>query len=861
MKLLKQILSAAAASALMITAASPAITSAAVVSPPDTGALTAENVTARYCPDWVPDNYLEALEFSNKYGATYVKGEYICVVQQRPLHNDDLFYDIVCSGKCVENKELSYAFSKDMEFSPADAPSEEDAEAYEAYMARLRAAGISEDAQELDNYFRVEVYTTLFQDLDVTLRSGHYEDGVLSIDDSQTYTFGYNQSLLNKVQRDVFRFLPDSVEEYDAFIKEHGNICAFNNYVIFCGDVNRAAGEKYFMEQHGVGKVKTFMTYNVEERSPVMFGEPVDGLRTERTVAVYEPLTDGEVYIDFAVSRGMTPKAEDIDTRCFTLKRDYNNNLCLVENRKDLPEWVPTDLKSALVFDNKYGATHVEDGYICCVRRMVNNGKGCSERPYTRFIGSDQFDVNDYYDSRVYSRVFTFPEAVRNDEEGYDEYIAAIKNLGLSERDLEYAKTDVRYSVDVFKPLPSSRVDVYWNKFRGNYDVSHPEDCALSFICDEEGNITETDLFGWVPDCITEAQEFIKTNGNISVHDEFVIFCSVGLNFRIDPTQEGMTSIKQMYQYYLESANVIDVLGGVYGQVTVFGAKRPGTVTVDFHYSGGTDVYEPKDEAVCSFRFDNDLKASIISSEECDPLIPGDCNYDGVLGISDVVALQQWLLGTGEMIKEENADINGDGVIDVFDLVRLKKEVIKASEHSSGIVEDPKPMLAVVYENHAWGVHQDITVYDENGTGYYMYLGDPVKETDNNVYDEIVRLYDEDNTDWYDALVGIMNNGNAEKKRLADSIVGRTRKMSSELYKHKDDKLAPYIPKMCDAGQETVYLIGKDTDGKPLLLEIYSDGDCLEWIDCEEIQDYLKEICYSLGAVNINFIHELESMK
>ena len=30
-----------------------------------------------------------------------------------------------------------------------------------------------------------------------------------------------------------------------------------------------------------------------------------------------------------------------------------------------LPKWVPTDFKSALEFRNRYGATHIEDGYLC----------------------------------------------------------------------------------------------------------------------------------------------------------------------------------------------------------------------------------------------------------------------------------------------------------------------------------------------------------------------------------------------------------------------------------------------------------------------------------------------------------------
>lgn len=34
------------------------------------------------------------------------------------------------------------------------------------------------------------------------------------------------------------------------------------------------------------------------------------------------------------------------------------------------PDWVPTDFESAVEFCNTYGATHIEDGYVCIVYKM-----------------------------------------------------------------------------------------------------------------------------------------------------------------------------------------------------------------------------------------------------------------------------------------------------------------------------------------------------------------------------------------------------------------------------------------------------------------------------------------------------------
>ncbi|MCR4794658.1 MAG: dockerin type I repeat-containing protein [Ruminococcus sp.] len=857
MNLLKRLFALAASVSIVITAVPSAVASADIIVPIDTASVNVGVANKRYCPDWVPNNYLEALEFSNTHGESYAKGEYICIVQQRPLHNDDAYYDIVCSGKCVENKELRYEFSKNMEFSPEDAPDKGDTEAYENYMNRLRAAGISEDTEELDNYFRVEVYTTLFQDLDVTLKSGYYVDGEPCITSSRTFTFGYTSSTLIKEQFDEFRFLPDCYEEYNDFIKEHGNICTYNGLIIFCGDVLASKADDFTTEQHGDGMAEELMSYTIPYRSPKM-NEETDILRT---VKAYKPVSVGEIGIDFLYTSPDEPEEEKKSSAFFTIEIDERNynKLYVVENKTDLPEWVPTDLASALDFDNKYGVSHIEDGYICCVRRMENNGKGYTTRRYMKEIKNDnEYDAYESYECQVYSKVFGFPDIIASGNEGYDEYVASLKKLGLKERDIDYAKKDVCYSVDVFKPKPSSSVSIYWNKSRGNYMLDQSESCVLNFSVDKDGVIKETDLFGWIPDCLSELREYIKNNGNVSINGEYVVFCSIGRSFRIDPQQDGISEISKLFDYNLESAGIIDVAGGQYGEVVIYKPKRSGTVTVDFNYSGGTDTYEPKGDTTYSFSIDDDLNVSLINNDDVPALVLGDCNYDGVLGVSDVVSLQKWLLGSGKMKKPENADMDQNGVIDVFDLLSMKKQLVNVTDNCCGIISDPKPMLAVVYENHAWGAQQDITVYDENGTGYNMYLGN--NERDENTYNELVDLHNEDGK-WYKALTDIMKNEKAVKSRMSDDIVGITREMTAELREHKSDKIGTTIGKMWDAGQKTIYLIGNDTDGKPILLEIFSYGDCLEWIDCKEIQEYLKKICYSLPVLDIRLIHELEGKK
>lgn len=54
----------------------------------------------------------------------------------------------------------------------------------------------------------------------------------------------------------------------------------------------------------------------------------------------------------------------------------------------------------------------------------------------------------------------------------------------------------------------------------------------------------------------------------------------------------------------------------------------------------------------------------------------GDANADGDFTVADVVMLQKWLLGAGNLTNWQNADLYEDGIIDVFDLVMMKRKLI-----------------------------------------------------------------------------------------------------------------------------------------------------------------------------------------
>lgn len=59
--------------------------------------------------------------------------------------------------------------------------------------------------------------------------------------------------------------------------------------------------------------------------------------------------------------------------------------------------------------------------------------------------------------------------------------------------------------------------------------------------------------------------------------------------------------------------------------------------------------------------------------------IKGDANNDGKVSITDVIMLQKWLLGEGELICWQNIDLYEDNQIDVFDLYLLKRMLVENS--------------------------------------------------------------------------------------------------------------------------------------------------------------------------------------
>ena len=164
-----------------------------------------------------------------------------------------------------------------------------------------------------------------------------------------------------------------------------------------------------------------------------------------------------------------------------------------------LPDWIPSDFESAVEFRNTYGATHIDNGLICIV---------CPDRARKG-----------------------------RSEDTYGFVLRATEGLGqeLKHEIYTYEYTETCFDVLVYQPwaqgdvtltITDPHVQVKPSEKETGDDWEPPAIAEYTFTLDKSLNITETDIFSWLPDSMTEYGEYTKKNGEVSVKDNYVVFCT-----------------------------------------------------------------------------------------------------------------------------------------------------------------------------------------------------------------------------------------------------------------------------------------------------------------------------------------------
>jgi hypothetical protein len=235
----------------------------------------------------------------------------------------------------------------------------------------------------------------------------------------------------------------------------------------------------------------------------------------------------------------------------------------------DLPDWIPSDFESAVEFRNTYGATHIDDGLICIV----------------------------------------YPNRAGKDTCGHE--LRAVKGTGYKLKQEIYTHEFSKTCFDVIVYQPSAQGDVTL-ELMDPYSVpvttapkgypdhwEQPVAASYSFEVDQSLSITETDIFSWLPDSTTEYYEYTKKNGEVSVKDNYVVFCMSTIDQFGDKWEAESNNGYENIKYLLTSDCTMQVPDlyddGSIDKISVYQAVKDGSEKISWIRTSGArpDPDEP----------------------------------------------------------------------------------------------------------------------------------------------------------------------------------------------------------------------------------------------------------------------------
>ncbi|MDE6665717.1 MAG: dockerin type I repeat-containing protein, partial [Ruminococcus sp.] len=168
--------------------------------------------------------------------------------------------------------------------------------------------------------------------------------------------------------------------------------------------------------------------------------------------------------------------------------------------------------------------------------------------------------------------------------------------------------------------------------------------------------------------------------------------------FTLVMEQDGTAKLELVASKNMYGTDIIMLDGGS-GPV-IASAYRPitsGTVKVTFKKAQNWEGGLVAETIVKCYNVDEDGNITEIDESEVTLLNMGDCNLDNKFTVSDVVMLQKWLVGSGELKCWQNADFNNDNRVDVFDLLLMKKALTEklplVPQKSEKVTDDDITML------------------------------------------------------------------------------------------------------------------------------------------------------------------------
>ena len=794
MKLMKKIMSAAIAMAISLGNA------AAFSMPADAAAVNWDKVLENG-PSWLPRDFGSAMYFYNNEGKTKTDGDMICIVYHVPdsyqmsadiipFRRDD---GIIASTEYEWNK---YTFN----FKLPETSTRVQA---------MRSAAISDEAEqngepETDetssfgfHYEALLILNSCAKGFDVDISLEDKKTGKAS--DSVRYTFVNEDGEMKET--DIYSWLPDSVSEFNDYIDKNGKLSYKDGMLVYCDSTANAKEAPVDVEQTGSGKLRLavddcFTKDNFSSSSYL----------PDNIVKVYKGETEGDVDIIFTPAD--SPEYDElIDITSASVHVD--ENLGIAERAVEAPEWIPQDYESAVSFINEHGSSFVKDGIICFVHNVNAN------YPEEYHVSCSGSAANTIKSCELMDKIYASPET---------------PSSGFKVMAYDMPKdSDITF-------------DFSYGRFKNNERKIN----SYSFKKDSTGYVTQTDKYFWLPDCDEEFNAYYGKHGTFSIQGDYIMYCTnvpYHEYFNIFTTQYGGGALIEDHEetptkQYVQIKKPDDEQKHI---IKLFKPVKAGVVKLVISKRSYKGKENDLEDDIAYFRITDELDIVPAEEKELQTTVKGDCNGDGTISISDAVSLQRWLLGKGELPESGIADINGDGVLDVFDLVALKKKVIGC------ITEAPRPVLVFVDENYAWVPRQKVTVVDQYGAAYIFDYEDHLN--DDPDHKNLLLHMNADN--WYDRVLEIMAANDKTAAYISDPAMAEINKFAPKAEQYAGTKLNG-IGYMCDAGSDSVYIVGTDNDGAPVNSLIAEYGDFVGWIDDNEAKDFVKTLStYNIYGRNI----------
>lgn len=532
-------------------------------------------------------------------------------------------------------------------------------------------------------------------------------------------------------------WLPTTMEQYEKFVAEYGNISVHDDCIVYCGQVNYSTGESVYIQQSGTAEINTIKDYSIKVSSD---GTPLPDGSSSYIVQVYQAASAGTV--DFTILRGRAwdKNAPREIMHSETYKVDENLNITATVKESDSFEWLPETLDEYETFVEENGMVSVHGRYIVYCDKVcgslgesvIMDQTGTAEIKGIKRYG---IETEDKPDGAAVDMVYVYEAVISGTVEvtiskgilWNPNAEKELKDFGKYEvsEDLTITEVDnTRYGIGVSTPPAKTEYaigeELDLTGLRLNGSIRKFEDGE-----ELQGCIIDEDYFDLIERGTAisiDSSEF--NNQKAGTYNIYVLFGGAKDSFKVTVKEENKnekimtvsvvdydtgelitTNNDKTWAITLEAGFSVEyaLTDGTFGWGTEwetlgswsYGQLNPNKIDVSnillhgFDVSGYRvkDMYIPDDYFLPEDYLDIKYKDSDKFHSGCADEITvklkkslkGDVNGDGSFNIADTVMLQKWLIAEPDvsLTNWKAADLNGDDRINSADLAMMKRELLK----------------------------------------------------------------------------------------------------------------------------------------------------------------------------------------